>query len=155
MAETIFASDLRFFFGADREWCQDKILPLFDWRNPDKAQRSWDGFLTVGRFNDSLLEAGLMDLYLETASQHMDKLRKDTRRSFYQHLAVIALVSGVDTLTWINEFTSAVADKASRQKLINSVTTNLGDLPPVLRTFSGNDGCETIGRSDSTAAARP
>ncbi len=128
MVETIFASQLLFFFGADREWCQNRVLPLFDWDNPDKARRAWDGFLMWGRFNDPLLETGVLDRYLETAAHHTNELRDETRNSLYQHLAVIALASGIDTLSWIDDFTARV-DEASREKWIKSVTHQLTQLP--------------------------
>jgi hypothetical protein len=55
MAEVIFAGQLRFFHGADRDWCQQRVLPLLDWADPVRARRTWEGFLAKGQTTDQLL----------------------------------------------------------------------------------------------------
>ena len=72
LARTFFASHLHFFFGADREWCEARLLPLFDWANEVEAAAAWQGFLTWGRWNEGLLQAGLLDGYMATARTSTD-----------------------------------------------------------------------------------
>jgi hypothetical protein len=69
LAEVVFASHLGFFFAADRDWCEERVLPLLDWVDPVRARRSWDGFLLWGRWNDQMLAAGLLTQYLAAANQ--------------------------------------------------------------------------------------
>ena len=83
IAETMLASELRFLFEADPEWSQASIMPLLDWESPDRATRAWEGFLTWGRFNDHLLDAGLLARCIETAASHTDRLlRQATDQAF-------------------------------------------------------------------------
>ena len=129
MAEAILASQLGFFSAADREWCLEKILPLFNWDTPDQAGRAWDGFLAVGVANPHLLEDGLLDRYIETASEHMGDLQKEAKDRLFQHLAAIALRSSVYPLTWIEEFTAKIGDKTVREKWVRAITGHLPSLP--------------------------
>jgi hypothetical protein len=67
MAEIILASKLHFFDAADRTWSDAHVLPLLDWADPSRARRTWDGYLRWGRWNDHLLDAGLLTAYLHLA----------------------------------------------------------------------------------------
>ena len=128
MAETVFASQLRFFYDVDSEWCRNQILPLFNWDTPEKAQRAWDGFLTQGRFSDPLLGQGLLDRYIETASQHLDELSEATQRNLYSHLAIIALDGREDPLKWVPTYTARVSREA-KVEWARGVARYLGELP--------------------------
>ncbi|MGH3683704.1 MAG: DUF4020 domain-containing protein [Pseudonocardiaceae bacterium] len=127
LAEVVFASQVLFFFGADRRWCEDHVLPLLDWDEPARARRAWDGYLAWGRWNDQLLTAGLLDNYIATAA-HLDEFRKELRRQFCSHLAAVALFSELDPLPWMRLFTVAV-DAAQRAEWMNQVTWRLDDMP--------------------------
>lgn len=127
-AEVIFASQLLFFFGADRNWCQAHVLPLLDWVHPERARRAWDGYLTWGRYNDTLLTAGLLDDYLDTA-RHIEDFRDDLRRQLSSHLAGMALRSSINPLTWLPRFTTN-SEVAQRVNWMNQVTWMLDDLDP-------------------------
>jgi hypothetical protein len=126
MAEVIFSSEVLFFFGADRVWCEAHILPLLDWADPVRARRTWDGYLIWGRFNDRLLNAGLLDGYL-TASGHLGEFRDEARRQFCSHLAGVAVLSEVDPLPWMRSFTVTV-NVADRVEWMSQVTWMLSQL---------------------------
>ncbi len=128
LAETVFASQLLFFFGADRAWCIEHLLPLFDWTKPERSRRAWDGYLVWGRWNDHLLEAGLHRSYL-AAAQHAAEFREELQRQLCSHLAAIALVSDREALDWIREFTAST-DVSVRVEWMNQVTWMLDELPP-------------------------
>jgi Domain of unknown function (DUF4020) len=129
MSEVIFASQLYFFHGADRAWCLDKVLPLLDWENPVRARRTWDGFLSWGRWNDQLLTAGLLGQYLE-AAKHVTDFREELCQQLYLHLATVALHSELDSPAdgWIKTFTATVSP-AARTDWMNQVCWRLRDLP--------------------------
>ena len=103
LARTFLASQLHFFFGADRDWCEARLLPLFDWGNEVEAAAAWQGFLTWGRWNEGLLQAGLLDGYTATAAQ-ADHLPNDLRHQLAIHLTSLAMFASVDPATWLTRF---------------------------------------------------
>ncbi|UDY22942.1 DUF4020 domain-containing protein [Nocardioides sp. Kera G14] len=103
LARTFLASQLHFFFGADREWCEDRLLPLFDWTNEVESRGAWQGFLTWGRWNDGLLKAGLLDAYVATTT-HAEELPDNIRRQLAVHLTSIAMFAPVEPATWLTRF---------------------------------------------------
>ncbi|MFD9963969.1 DUF4020 domain-containing protein [Amycolatopsis sp. NPDC058986] len=129
MAETVLASQLFFFFNADRPWCERHLLQLFDWSTPAQAQRAWDGFLVWGRWNDQLLDVGLRQKYLGTA-QHASGFRDELRRQFCAHVAAISLLSESDALEFSRKFTAdAGVDVALRSEWMDQITWLLDELP--------------------------
>ena len=48
MAEVVLASQVFFFFGADRTWCEARVLPLLDWASPTRARSDLGRVLEVG-----------------------------------------------------------------------------------------------------------
>jgi len=129
MSEVLFASQLYFFHGADRAWCLKNVLPLLDWENPVRARRTWDGFLSWGRWNDQLLTASLLSQYL-AAARHAADFREELHRQLSLHLATIALHSELDSPAdgWIKSFTATVSVDA-RADWMNQVCWRLRDLP--------------------------
>lgn len=109
LARAIFASQLHFFFGADRDWCQGRLIPLFDWGYEAEAAAVWQGFLTWGRWNEALLHVGLLDGYIATAA-HVDELPEDLRRQLAIHLTSIAMFAPVDPATWLTRFILAAPE---------------------------------------------
>ncbi|OZC92961.1 hypothetical protein CH282_01440 [Rhodococcus sp. 06-418-1B] len=103
LARTLLSSQLHFFFSADRDWCEVWLLPLFDWTSEEEAAAAWQGFLTWGRANDGLLEAGLLEHYL-TATTHTAAFAKNLRRQLAMHLTSIAMFASVDPATWLTRF---------------------------------------------------
>ncbi|VVJ18338.1 Uncharacterised protein [Amycolatopsis camponoti] len=127
MAETVLGSQLFFFFNADRVWCEQHLLQLFDWSTPARARRVWDGFLIWGRWNDQLLDAGLRQLYLNTAS-NASFLRVELTRQLCVHAAAISLFSEADALEFARRFT-ANGDVALSVEWMDQVSWQLAVLP--------------------------
>jgi hypothetical protein len=128
MTEVYFASQLVFFFGADRVWCTNRVLPLLDWSQPARARRVWDGFLSWGRWHDQLLNAGLLDQYL-AAVRHPDQLRDQLRERLWEHLAAVAMQSEIDPLSWVRDLTSGTDadDRVAWMRQIGWLMTRLPD----------------------------
>ncbi|KAA9163214.1 DUF4020 domain-containing protein [Amycolatopsis acidicola] len=129
LTETVLAAQVLFFFRADQQWCESHILPLLSWHNPERAYRAWNGYLIWGRYDDDrLLEAGMLDDYLETAN-HLPTFRGELQRQFLSHLAGIALTSDLEPLGWIRKFTSK-AEPTDRVAWINQISWTMAQLPP-------------------------
>jgi hypothetical protein len=126
LADVIVASQLHFFFAADRGWCENNVLPLLAWDDPDRARRTWNGFLIWGRWTDQLLEAGLLTHYLDTA-RHIESFDDESRRQLAEHLATIALYSDIDPLTWTAEYTT-IAPEPARVEWLNQTSWTLDRL---------------------------
>ncbi|MBO3745242.1 DUF4020 domain-containing protein [Streptosporangiaceae bacterium NEAU-GS5] len=127
LAGVVFAGQVRFFFGADRPWCEARVLPLLDWAADSvRARRAWGGYLAWGQPNDQLLAAGLGDYYLATAT-HLGAFREEQRRQFCSHLAAVALFSDMDP-RWIRSFTRTV-EAVHRVEWMNQVAWTLDDMP--------------------------
>lgn len=111
LARTFLASQLHFFFAADPDWCQSRLLPILDWAaDREQTAAAWQGFLTWGRWNDALLQAGLLDGYLETAA-HAEDLPKELLRQLAGHLTSIAMYAHVDPSTWLRRFVVAAPEE--------------------------------------------
>ncbi|TNC51412.1 SIR2 family protein [Mumia zhuanghuii] len=104
LAQVFLASQLYFYFGADRAWCEAHLLPLLDWaKDEETAAAAWQGFLTWGRWNDGLLQAGLLDGFIATA-RHSDKLPERLRRQLASHLTSLAIYAQPIPATWLTRF---------------------------------------------------
>ncbi|MFW6597106.1 DUF4020 domain-containing protein [Propionibacteriaceae bacterium Y2011] len=128
LARTFLTSQLHFFFGADRGWCEDRLLPLFDWTNQIEATAAWQGFLTWGRWNDGLLQAGLLDAYMVT-TEHVEELPDDLRDQLARHLASIAMFAPAAPDTWLTRFLWA-APEDLRIAWAQGVSRALAQLAP-------------------------
>ena len=128
-AQVVIASQVRFLFAVDEQWCRDKILPLLDPRtDPETAERCWDGYLHKGGAHPALLEAGLLASYLNIAP-FVDRWDDTSSRTFYRLLAAIALFTGINPIEhgWLDDFT-AHAKPHSRARWISAVRAELGGL---------------------------
>jgi hypothetical protein len=109
---------------------------LLAWDNPERARRTWDGFLYWGRWTDQLLEAGLLDNYLDTAP-HIEGFADEMRGQFAEHLAAVALYSEIDPVTWAGQFTRTAPDRV-RVDWLNHVGWALDQLDADLRDQQWN-----------------
>ncbi|GAB2718024.1 SIR2 family protein [Arthrobacter bambusae] len=119
----VFASELHFFHGADRDWTGKNLLPLFVvTADSSRSFAAWNGFLEGAAPADALTEQ-MLPLYLEAASQEQfdsDQLRP---RLGY-HLAWITLFSSTDPLGWLRRF-SVDARPGIRVSWARNVAWNL------------------------------
>ncbi len=126
-AEVICASRLHFLFAADADWTIQNVMPLLDWSHPPRARRAWSSFTGWGRWNDQMLDAGLMELYLQAAS-HLDEFNDDHRGPILGHLAGIALTSERDPMVWLPGVIVDLTDE-ERSKFADKIADILDDLP--------------------------
>lgn len=110
LAGTFLASQLHFYFAADRDWASSRLLPLFDWGgDANRARGAWQGFLAWGRPNDGLLAAGLLNAYVETC-RHVHSLESGLKHQLSTQLASIALGAGGNPLVWLPRFVLAAPE---------------------------------------------
>ncbi|HWA15425.1 MAG TPA: hypothetical protein VG817_03275 [Gemmatimonadales bacterium] len=94
-ARTVLASQFHFFFGLDRQWTTDVLLPLFRWdRDPETAEQVWHGYLGWGRWNDAIVLA--LQPSLEATFGRIESNLAELRDEFAKRLAGIALYSSTD-----------------------------------------------------------
>lgn len=127
LAEPVVASRLRLLHGADPEWAENHVLPLFSWATPDRAVRAWHGYLFWGRPTRQLLEAGLLSYYIE-AAREASRLSDEMRRQLARHLAGIATSPAPPPELWVSKFVAA-ADPDLRVHWAESIRRMLKDLP--------------------------
>jgi hypothetical protein len=129
LAQVVIASQLPFFFAADLDWCKTNVLPLLSWSDVDRAVRTWNGFLTWGRWNDALLTSGLLDGYVD-AVRHADRFSSELRSQLVDHLAGIAVLSDVNPIEsgWARSFTIA-ASPEDRTEWMRFVAWQMARVP--------------------------
>lgn len=130
LARATLGGYLPFYFSADPDWTRTHVLPMFDWASGTADARAvWQTFLTRGRPNDGLLEAGLVPYYLQTC-RRFDELGGD--RSDFRlaaHLSTIALFTSASPDTWLPEFIREALEPV-RVAWAHLVGARLRDLSP-------------------------
>ena len=129
-AQVVLASQLYLLYRTDTQWSLSRVLPLLD-PNSDqtRALRCWNGYLTWGRNDQRLLEAGLLNHYLSLIPL-LDSITSEARRAFHHHLADIALFSGINPVenSWLGRFTRTAKSK-DRVGWIERVAHKLRNMP--------------------------
>jgi hypothetical protein len=128
LAEVVLASQVHFFFAADSDWCGAHILPLLDWNDPARAKRTWDGYLSWGRWSERLLGAGLLDEYL-AAVAHIGEFQSELRSQLCRHLAAVSVQSELELLQWIRSLTQRLSIP-HRVEWMSAVGWMVAELPP-------------------------
>lgn len=127
MVEVICAGRLHFLFAADPGWTTRHVMPLLDWSDPSRAVRVWEGFIGWGRWNDRMLDEGLLKHYLDAIS-HLDEFADQLQQAILGHVAGIAITSDCDPLTWLPDFILDLSDD-QRAVFAEKVADVLADLP--------------------------
>jgi hypothetical protein len=104
LARAVLASQTHFLHSVDREWTVEMLLPIMIWgHNPIKARQAWDGFLSWGRLNPTLVD-DLLPMY-ESLFPHLSAFDR-LRDRFSEHLSIVAFLSGVGPVSegWLLRF---------------------------------------------------
>lgn len=132
LARCILIAHLRFFHGADPAWAGDRLLSLLDWNQVKDVQQvaiMWRTFLGRPQYDDSLLSAGLLDLFLDTTERTADVADDRTMESLGRQLATIAVRSDEPPTAWLPRLSTA-APPVVRLAWIRSVGRQLADMAP-------------------------
>ena len=102
MVEVVFGQQLHFFYEADTDWCTQQLLPRFDWSDPNRARRVWDGYLSGGRWNNRLVADGFVQKMLATLA-HREQFSEGSIRRLFIQLADISIYSDADPRAWVRD----------------------------------------------------
>ena len=105
MVEVVFGQQLHFFYEADSQWCTQQLLPRFDWADPHRARRVWDGYLSGGRWNNRLVADGFVQKMLSTLA-HREQLSEVSIRRLLIQLADISIYSDTDPRASVRDLLS-------------------------------------------------
>jgi hypothetical protein len=103
MVHIMLPNHIRFIHEADAAWCEQNVLPLLRWDDPDRARRAWGGYLSHGSWSNKLLAAGLLQLLLDTVP-HRDDLSEQRGWKLLAQLAEIAVYAEIDPADWLRDF---------------------------------------------------
>lgn len=112
-ARIAFATFTLFLIDADTDWAVERLLPLFDWDQPDRATKAWDGYLRQGRWHNHAL-IYLMP-HFRASFSHLSTDLAHQRDKFCGLLAHIAIQSTIHPLEdgWLNEFLGQVDEETT------------------------------------------
>jgi hypothetical protein len=104
LGRVVLSSQLHFLFYLDKKWAQKRMIPLFNWSNPEQAEQSWQGFLIWGHWNESFLHL-IFPYYKQSFSRLSEELSVVARR-FCEHIANISLFSSINPIEngWLWNF---------------------------------------------------
>jgi hypothetical protein len=114
LARAVYVSRFDAFWLGDRAWCSINLLPLLNWDTSPTAASMWDAFLRRSRWNDQMLDAGLLDQYIAAADRltTANATSDSADHALPLHLAAITLNStlDLDSRRWLPRLTTAMAD---------------------------------------------
>jgi hypothetical protein len=136
-AQIVLAAHAHVLLGLDPRWCRRHVLPLFDNRDEATSSRAWRGFLTWGRPVDALLEAGLIDAYVDVATRLPEvSVGNDLQGLLAQHLAIITVGSKLNlSLGWLDQLTTVLSPER-RALWFRAVGHQLRDMAPDAVAFT-------------------
>ena len=101
----LLASRVGTLFRVDRKWTEEKLLPLFDWRNETEACAAWEGFLWSPDLYPPLFRMDAFGRGFLDAARHYESLGKHGRK--YASVLTIVALDSRDTFT-VEELRGAV-----------------------------------------------
>jgi hypothetical protein len=130
LGRVVLASQILTLFDADPDWTRARLLTLFDWtQDARRATQAWQGFLTWGRWNESLFSA-MLPLTVQSF-RHTAAELKPVREGFVARLSGAAMHSSTDPLQsgWLQKF-AADADPETRGLWATRISHELRDVGP-------------------------
>ncbi len=88
LARVILASRLYYFYIVDPEWTKEKLIPKFNWQEPEEARCLWVGYLWMPTITLELID-DIKDSFIETFN-HVELLGNNVT-SLYHLVAVICM----------------------------------------------------------------
>ena len=129
LAQTQIAGRLHFLDAADSSWCRSRVLPLSNWTDPLAAEPFWWGVLSYARWNDGLVDEGLLAGLIETV-KHLDAFDEDQARRWAGFMASIAVrCDAPPASSWVDQMT-AKAGPDERARWIEALGSELEEVDP-------------------------
>jgi len=96
-ARVIAASRLSYLYAVDPEWCQEHLLPSFDWRDEAEALAAWQGFAWQPRI-DAKLWPALKPHFLPMFTAGRLRLLRESGRNMAAMLMLVGVEFGQSEL---------------------------------------------------------
>ena len=106
-AQVIVADQAAFLYAADETWCRENLLHRFDSdAEPVQAFRVWDGLLAGCQLSEDMLEAGLLNYFIDFSSQleNLEEVTEDNRNSIWS--SYIRMAASVSLQSQVNPMES-------------------------------------------------
>ena len=106
-AQVIVADKAAFLYAADETWCRENLLHRFDSdAEPVQAFRVWDGLLAGCQLSEDMLEAGLLNYFIDFSSQleNLEEVTEDNRNSIWS--SYIRMAASVSLQSQVNPMES-------------------------------------------------
>ena len=129
LAQTELARLVRFLHEADRDWAVAHILPMFDPGDAERARRCWNSYLRAGRFDQDLLDDGMLDCYSSMCSR-TGVLAEGDRHRLARHWAQLVVLMDLDPEERRVSRLIADSDLEMRLDWIEQVALQLSGLMP-------------------------
>ena len=134
-AQVVCAQHLGWLHSLDRPWASLHILALLDPTDQDQALRCWQGYLYHARWNDEMIEDGLLEHLLAIAPS-IDRYGDNPRRGFALLTVGISLYSTTPPLgtelPWLRKLASNSSEQ-TRVAFIRALGHELSNLSPEQR----------------------
>ena len=128
LARVILASRLYYFYIVAPEWTKEKLIPKFDWQEPEEARCLWVGYLWMPRITLELID-DIKESFIETFN-HVESLGNDVTR-LYHLVAVICM-----------EYVNVFATKQQQQILRDIGTSGQVEIADYLARSFPNEADE-------------
>ena len=133
LAQAMCAHHTYSLHAADRNWAKTRLLPMLDSTiDEQRAVRCWEAYLSNHRWNDEMLDDGLLNTFRAFAS-YADQCTEDARNK-YARLAADLCVTNYAAqkpgmAEWLIGLTSDASD-AARARFLRAVALRLRDEDP-------------------------
>ena len=139
-AQVVCAQHLWWLHSLDRPWASQHILALLDPTYPDRALRCWQGYLCHPRWNDEIIDDGLLN-HLLVFAPSIDQCDYNPRNGFARLTVGISLYSTTPPLgpefPWLKQLTSTCSEQ-TRVAFVRTLGHELSNLSPEYRRQQWN-----------------
>ena len=134
-AQVVCAQHLWWLHSLDRPWAGRHVLALLDPADRNRAFRCWQGYLYHPRWNDEIIDDGLLEHLLAFAPS-IDQCGDNPRRGFARLTVGISLYSTTPPLgsevPWLKQLASTSSEQ-TRVAFIRALGHELSNLSPEQR----------------------
>ena len=131
-AQVVCAQHLWWLHSLDRPWAGRHVLALLDPADQDRAFRCWQGYLYHPRWNDEIIDDGLLD-HLLTFAPSIDQCGYNPRSGLARLTVGISLYSTTPPLAsqlpWLKQLASTSSEQ-TRVAFIRALGHELSNLSP-------------------------
>lgn len=133
LAQVMCARYAWWLHAADRRWAKTRLLPMFEPTADDqRAVRCWEAYLSNRRWNDEMLDDGLLDSSRVFAG-HADQCTEDAQNAYAHMAADLCVTNYADRKADMTEWLTGVignASDATRTRFHRAIAQRLSNEDP-------------------------